>query len=383
MSGLIYLHISQLLTGLMLAVIFGLVWKTIDRKQYILFWAFSFLVLTLGGMLNGLKPFFPSRDLYWIIVNALSLIAQGLGLAGFRVRAGRKAFPNALLIYLLAVELVLIWFTIVMPHAGLKMVLIPFSGAIMALVGCKVIMSKTSPLHAAEWGVISVYVIFSIAQFTAGTFAFMQGVEADPYYNELYRQTNFIAMPALFTGLGLFTVLIVTDDLSTRMKKLAITDQLTGVLNRRGFEDAAIRAKAMADRKQTPTTVVVADIDFFKKINDNFGHRFGDKAIKAFTKKLEETIRDTDIIGRVGGEEFVILMQDTDLDDCTEVTERLRAEVDALNVTSGKKAINLTASFGIAMFNRDETLEQAVHNADQALYKAKDNGRNRVEVYLA
>lgn len=380
-SGLDYLHISQLFIGIMLFVVFLMVWKTIERKPYVLLWSLMYVFSTLGGILNAISEIFPSRDVYWIVVNAVSLVVQTLAFAGFRLRAGKKGFPNALLIFMFSMELLVIWFTIVTPHMGLRMLFIPLSGGLIMLLIAQVIGSKKDPVQPAEFGAIAILILYGVSQFTAGFVALQQGAQLDEYYLNIYSQINFLATPALVTGMGMFTIFILTNDLATRMKQLAITDQLTGVLNRRGFEDAAMRALAMAKRKQTSTSVVVADIDHFKKINDTYGHRFGDKSIKAFTRVLEDTMRDTDIIGRVGGEEFIIMMQDTDLDTCLEVTERIRQAVDDEIVSKSKKKADLTASFGIALFSREATLEQVIHDADQALYIAKEQGRNRVEVF--
>lgn len=245
-----------------------------------------------------------------------------------------------------------------------------------------IIATPQRQVRAAEWGAIAVYIIFALSQILAGTFALMQGEFRDEHYLTLYSQVNFIFHPGAFSGLGLFTVLIVADDLADRMRRLAITDQLTGVFNRRGFEEQSRKMFSLAKQKKMPITIVVADIDHFKSINDSYGHGVGDEAIKSFADLLQMGIRESDVLGRVGGEEFVILLPNTELESAIKLVERVREEVATTPVQCEKENITMTASFGVAQFGVNaHSMREILANADGALYQAKNAGRNQVIAY--
>jgi diguanylate cyclase (GGDEF)-like protein len=167
------------------------------------------------------------------------------------------------------------------------------------------------------------------------------------------------------------------------VQALATTDELTGLFNRRQFFFLAQREHA---RRRGPgpagVAVVMADIDHFKKINDTLGHSVGDVVLKEVARRLKNGLRVSDVVGRYGGEEFSLLLPDTDPDQARDVVERLRHAVAAAPVNVDGRAVNVTVSFGVAHRSAaGEGLEQLLTLADRALYRAKELGRNRVEVH--
>jgi diguanylate cyclase (GGDEF)-like protein len=129
-----------------------------------------------------------------------------------------------------------------------------------------------------------------------------------------------------------------------------------------------------------PLSAVLLDLDHFKEVNDTFGHGLGDEVLAAVGAALQSTVRESDFVGRYGGEEFVMLLPDTDRDIAVQVAERVRTAIRDLRVLEGDS--NVSASFGIAVFPEDAPdAARLVRNADRALYRAKANGRNRVEVF--
>ena len=160
---------------------------------------------------------------------------------------------------------------------------------------------------------------------------------------------------------------------------LARTDVLTGVLTRRAFFEGGLRELDRARRYQQPLSVVMIDIDHFKRINDRYGHAGGDAVLVGVIGKLAGMVRKVDLIARMGGEEFAILLPQTDLTTAGELAGRLRHTVEMLGVGFGDDLIEVTASFGVACVHDDESLDAALNRADRALYQAKENGRNRVE----
>ena len=168
--------------------------------------------------------------------------------------------------------------------------------------------------------------------------------------------------------------------LEGELKKLATTDTLTGIDNRHQFFLRAAQELKRAKRYGHPLTVLMIDIDYFKSINDTHGHQAGDVVLKALAALTLNTLRETDVFGRIGGEEFAAALPDTDLQAGLQVADRLREELAKLNVQSKKKTISFTVSIGAALARkRDKNIEETINRADEALYKAKRMGRNRVE----
>lgn len=162
------------------------------------------------------------------------------------------------------------------------------------------------------------------------------------------------------------------------LKQLSFTDQLTGLYNRYKVRELFEYETKQIVRYQTDLSVMIIDIDYFKAINDNFGHSVGDLILVELAQLLKQTVRSSDIVSRWGGEEFVILCPKTDLAQTTIVAENIRQKIKT-HVFSHE--IRLTVSFGLTSFQENDTLETIIFRADQALYNAKNSGRDIVKVY--
>ncbi len=161
----------------------------------------------------------------------------------------------------------------------------------------------------------------------------------------------------------------------------ALTDTLTGLANREAYEERAAMEFERWKRYQQPAVMVVADIDLFKTVNDQYGHLAGDKVIQIIAKEITNRIRKTDFVARYGGEEFVILMPETEQADAVSVMEKTREMISRLPFHFRNERVQITMSFGVVAFQGTHSIEEVFDLADQALYKAKENGRNRVEVH--
>jgi diguanylate cyclase (GGDEF)-like protein len=170
-----------------------------------------------------------------------------------------------------------------------------------------------------------------------------------------------------------------------QLEEMAHTDSLTCLPNRRGLEDWAIRQLRGAARHGFPLWVVHADLDFFKDINDSFGHDAGDAVLKKFAEILKANTRASDICGRMGGDEFLIVMSHVEGEHIRGTIEPLRAELAAHVFTFTGKSVSITASFGIAGFRGGEAppFHLLVQQADKALYEAKHAGGNQVRIASA
>lgn len=165
----------------------------------------------------------------------------------------------------------------------------------------------------------------------------------------------------------------------SEMLRISRTDQLTGLLNRRGFEDAAVPALHSACHAGLPAVVLMCDIDRFKSINDRFGHEFGDKALAAVADVLRQFSRTHGaLVGRHGGEEFAALMIGISRDTAQEIAEDIRRACAGRDIVSGKIAERLTISIGLTVTHGETDLAKILRVADQALYMAKRQGRDRV-----
>lgn len=168
------------------------------------------------------------------------------------------------------------------------------------------------------------------------------------------------------------------ENAKTELDKISRTDPLTGINNRRHMEMEAPRLLSLTNRQDKPTAFLVLDIDYFKKVNDTYGHDIGDLALIHMANILEKTTRPYDLLIRYGGEEFVIILPGHSVKDGTETAERIRMEVEKTPVKWDAQEINLTISIGVFAGKDISNADDAIAQADKALYKAKEGGRNRV-----
>ncbi len=158
---------------------------------------------------------------------------------------------------------------------------------------------------------------------------------------------------------------------------LATTDSLTGIANRREFSAILAREVDRAKRYGTPMSLAMYDLDYFKRVNDTFGHDVGDYVLQTVTRLVKENIRANDVVARWGGEEFMVLMPQSDVQAARNASEKLRLAIAGHHFD---KVGNLTASFGVAAFEPQDDLNSLLKRVDDALYRAKEQGRNRVEI---
>jgi diguanylate cyclase (GGDEF)-like protein len=167
-----------------------------------------------------------------------------------------------------------------------------------------------------------------------------------------------------------------------QLNRMATVDELTGIANRRAYQRGFEAMLDRARRQERSLHLILCDIDHFKRINDSFGHPFGDLVLQQIAKLFDRVVRANDLAARVGGEEFAILLEDADHAGAWKVAERLRELVTELELKFGTTSIPVTISLGIAEFPKHaDSLEKLVSCADQALYRAKAEGRNRTIVW--
>lgn len=205
--------------------------------------------------------------------------------------------------------------------------------------------------------------------------------------NNIFLVISAIGIVGLIFAIIRFISQAFIKDLRKAEKKLidmASYDFLTGLFNRRELFNRAEKEVSRSHRFGTPVSVILIDIDFFKKLNDNYGHAIGDTVLKELSNQFLKTLRDYDIVCRYGGEEFVVVTPETDLETAIILAERLRCAALQLVIPYGSEKeispIHISISAGVAQMIKDEGIEKTISRADAALYCAKKAGRNRVEV---
>lgn len=212
------------------------------------------------------------------------------------------------------------------------------------------------------------------------------------YFTVLFHFTNTkpgIALPILLTFIFvIFVSIYFTRSIQRALRieyyskieltRLSTIDELTGIYNRRHFTELSDKEIQRALRSSRPVSLLFLDVDHFKRINDTFGHDSGDNVLVLITETINSNIRGIDIPCRFGGEEFAILLPETDSSDALEIAERLRREIAQLKIETEKEPISLTISIGISQIDppEDLSLKEMITRADTALYQAKESGRN-------
>jgi two-component system, cell cycle response regulator len=218
-------------------------------------------------------------------------------------------------------------------------------------------------------------------------------MESVVYLSRLLFATGVLLATALFFGVFFIFPLIrtqvkeegklraMTVSLSARSETLehaALTDGLTGMQNRRYFDDALKEYLEEFRRIDKPVGLMIFDLDHFKQVNDTHGHDVGDEVLRAVAGCLKDMTRYHDVVARLGGEEFAVVAPNMDHDMLVRLAERIRKGIAAMPILSGNVRLKITASVGLAVWDRKESAEEFFRRADKQLYQAKRQGRNRV-----
>ncbi len=258
--------------------------------------------------------------------------------------------------------------------------------------------------HKAESAFfVFIFVVLAAGLVTVHAYDFLQAsaelaklpaaLERIAYLNRLLFATGVLLATALFFGIFFIYPLIreqvkeegklraMTASLSARSETLeqaALTDALTGMQNRRYFDDALKEYLGEFRRVGRPIGLMILDLDHFKQVNDTHGHDVGDAALRAVADCLKDMTRYHDVVARLGGEEFAIVTPNMDAELLARFAERIRKAIAALSIQSGNVRLKITASVGLAVWDRKESAEDFYRRADRQLYEAKRLGRNRV-----
>jgi diguanylate cyclase (GGDEF)-like protein len=344
-------------------------------------WAGGTGVQSLGWLLLGLRGQIPD---FASIVVANTLVAYGYAeiisaLRRFGGNTGRRFWlPHWLA---LGVAAVCIAYSVEAPDLRARLMIVSALIAVQYLIGLQLVWRLAPPPRPVSHRVMIAMFVVGIAVLSARAIAV--------YVAPLAGNDPFVLTPlqALSFATGTFGpvvatfafLLMVSDRMNEELGRLAMFDPLTEVYNRRSLDDLAGRAVAEARRHARTLSVLVVDADHFKRINDEYGHEAGDRALKALVEVLRRTARSEDLVGRLGGEEFVVLMPDADAIAGAAGAERLRIAVERSVFRVNDQTVPLRVSIGVAALRdpRDD-FAALLRRADHALYEAKRAGRNRV-----
>lgn len=379
MTAALVIIVVLIFIATMLAAVMLIAWHSFGRPRHALVWALAFAIATAQWLCNlALRTGHDDSAFLYSATAGLGCLSNALIAVGFvqRNRAPKRVMP--LLAAAAISSLLIAVANFVQPQLGIRYsTALAFCGLMMLVSACNVAASLRQA-SLPERAVMLMLVLFALIALTLAAAALGQAGAADGGRMLLFRSVLTLLYPIAFTGVGLFSVFLVAADLADNMRMLATSDVLTGVYNRRGFDDGAERAIRNAQRQRQPLSVVVADIDNFKLINDRHGHTVGDRALRHFAGRLERLVRRGDLIGRIGGEEFALLLVNTRAQDALEVVERIRRDIAAMPV-DGTSRVVMTASFGVTGLRPgDISLASLLARADRALYRSKLEGRDRV-----
>ncbi|HEY1077890.1 MAG TPA: GGDEF domain-containing protein [Fontimonas sp.] len=229
-----------------------------------------------------------------------------------------------------------------------------------------------------KWALVTLFTVFLIwldSHARVGTYP----RELPPVALPLLRTMNYTVLIFATTGL-VYQYFRLAARQYTALMEMAMLDPLTGLYNRRRMNTQAQQAMIECREQGQPLTVILCDLDHFKSINDTLGHDVGDAVLRSISRLLGEGIRTVDSVGRWGGEEFLLLLPQTDLEGATALANRLRLAIADPHRRREAAEPHVTATMGVAMLRAGDTLEQAISRADAALYAGKAGGRNRVVV---
>jgi diguanylate cyclase (GGDEF)-like protein len=223
---------------------------------------------------------------------------------------------------------------------------------------------------------IELYIPLRVGQYLVGILVIGPKLSQETYSRDDKRTLTTLANQT--------AVAIENARLFYEIQQLATIDDLTGIFNRRHLLELSEREFERAQRFNRSLSLVMMDLDHFKRINDTYGHAIGDEVLAIITDRCKNNIRNVDILGRYGGEEFVILLPETVLSEAIQITQRLCNQIANSPIETSIGSVSLTASFGIASYGLEvEDLNALMRNADVALYSAKKNGRNRYHAFTA
>jgi diguanylate cyclase (GGDEF)-like protein len=341
-------------------------------------WMLGVLLLPIGWMLYSMRNAAP--DIFSVVIaNGLLSLAFACMVAALRQFVG--VAPKRPVVYLPVVA-VLVWevaFDLIWPNARLRVAGVSALIAVQMLTGAHVLLGggRTPP---RSHGLTAAAFLVLAAALGARTLyeGLRVGTLISPFEPSLMQTTAF-AVAAVFPVVATLGFLLMCNDrLYRQLEQQATIDALTGISNRRALGERAAPKIAAAQQRGESLALLMIDADHFKRINDAHGHECGDEALRTLARVLQKSLGENRLVGRLGGEEFVAVLRNTDEPAAMAHAEALRAAVEQTQFEVEGSPVALRVSVGVAMIEPDDDFARLLRRADQALYAAKQAGRNRV-----
>ncbi|MBX3529932.1 MAG: GGDEF domain-containing protein [Rhizobiaceae bacterium] len=382
MTGQIFISLLNPGIGLILAAAFLLLWLNLREQAYIAVMAASYAALSAGFLILDIGPALP-MELQLVPTNLLFLVAACLLAAAVLGRYRLQVPWFALGAITVAGMGALLWFLLVEPDISYRIYLMS-----LALAGISfTVLAKlwrVEMRHFIDRLLFWVTLVTCVGSLLRPAAIFLMIGHFDTYdavQQTLYWSTVQFTQALVSVVVALNLLVAVATDLVAELKQQAQTDKLSGLLNRRGFEEMASKALVDCASRGRPVALLIADLDHFKSINDTYGHTVGDSVIGLFGRMLSTAAAPDMVTGRIGGEEFAILIPGAELIVARLFGERIRAEL--VVHCAGRLPADLkpTVSVGLHASASRADLYELMSGADFALYEAKHGGRDRVSVF--
>lgn len=382
MSGASFiLTINLFVTGF-LAVAFMMV-AAWDRARVAARWvALSYLVGMLYFVAEAAIPFFVDARPALVFAFAAFLAATAIFNLGVARKYGIEA-PVKTIAAIFAVSVITVWFAQDLPrHSFTRMIIYQTPYFLMQAIAAGLVL-RAPGKRMLDYGFAALLTASSLQFLSKPFIALALGGSGDnpqAYLNSTYAMVSQTMGTVFAMAIALAMLVLLVRDLLVDVTQKSETDALSGLLNRRGFEQHAAATLSHAAERNMPVSLIIADIDRFKSINDSFGHPTGDRVISAFAAFLRDLAGEGRVCGRMGGEEFAILLPGANMVAARLFAEGARAGIPALAIEGIPAERRITASFGVAERLGGESVSDLLRRADLALYEAKNEGRDCVRV---
>lgn len=343
--------------------------------------AAAYAVGIANGLMEFILPYQADGQPWAFAIFAAFLVSVTLCNVGLARHYGVK-LPLTALVGVFVGALVLNLMILDMPRDSfLRAMLYQAPYAAMNLIGVSIILSRARN-GSLDMALLALFVLSALS-FLSKPFIAMSigsGGSVQGYLGSSYAAISQASGAVILISNGLLMLLIMVRDMMADVTVRSQTDLLSGLLNRRGFEDQADKARLLALRAGAPVALFVADLDHFKMINDSYGHEAGDAVIAAFGRALRSSFDQHAVVGRLGGEEFAVMLPGMGVEGASVLVDALRLRFKSMSAAERGIEREVTGSFGLAALAPGDSLADLLRRADRALYEAKALGRDRIAI---
>ena len=369
--------------GILLAAAFFLLWMNQRSQTYVAMAAVSYVMLALAFLIQDVGPSLP-MDLNRLPANICFLLAACLLIGAVVKRYGLRVPYLAFGAIVVAGMAGMWWFLVEQPNLTARIYFINVLLSTIAAIGA-VKLYGIKKRHVIDrllfWATVLSAANFlfrpAAIMFFVGTFD-----DFGSFQQSLYWTTVQFTQALISVMFALNLMVAIAIDLIVELKRDANTDKLSGLLNRRGFEQEAAAVLSRCHARGVPACLLIADLDHFKQINDNWGHAVGDRVISLFGQQIAAQMDENMVAGRIGGEEFAVIVSGVGLGGARQFAESLRSGLSGQIAVKLPRGLAPTVSIGLCLSSPGTDLYGLMRQADEALYNAKGLGRDQVQVFM-